>query len=49
MIFTHGGVIAAIMAMLFQEEKKNRYQWQSANGGGYLLTRQAGKWNYETV
>ena len=48
-IVTHGGVIAAIMAMLFPKEKKNRYQWQSANGGGYLLTRQAGKWNYETV
>ena len=48
-IVTHGGVIAAIMAALFPEENKNRYQWQSANGGGYLLTRKAGTWEYETV
>lgn len=36
-VVTHGGVIAAIMAYLFPAEKKNRYQWQPAPGGGYRL------------
>ena len=48
-IVTHGGVIAAIMASLFPEENKNRYQWQSANGGGYRLTREKGNWTYEAI
>ena len=48
-IVTHGGVIAAIMADLFPEEGKNRYQWQSANGGGYLLTQQDGQWRYRIM
>ena len=34
-IITHGGVIAAIMARLFPEEGKHRYQWQPQNGHGY--------------
>ena len=37
-IVTHGGVIAAIMANLFPEEGKSRYQWQPRPGCGYLLT-----------
>ena len=36
-IITHGGVIAAIMANLFNNENKNRYQWQPKCGHGYLL------------
>ena len=36
-IVTHGGVIAAIMASLFPEEGKNRYQWQPKPGCGYRL------------
>ena len=36
-LVTHGGVIAAIMAHLFPEEHKNRYQWQSAPGSGYVI------------
>lgn len=36
-IITHGGVIAAIMAHLFPEEGKNRYQWQPKNGHGYRV------------
>ena len=36
-IITHGGVIAAIMAHLFPEEEKNMYQWQPANGHGYVI------------
>ena len=35
-IVTHGGVIAAIMAHLVPEGK-NRYEWQSPNGGGYVI------------
>ena len=37
-VIAHGGVIAAIMASLFPEEGKHRYQWQSANGHGYEIT-----------
>ena len=48
-LVTHGGVIAALMAALFPEEQKNRYQWQSPNGGGYLLTFAEGAWGYEAV
>ena len=37
-LITHGGVIAAIMASLFPEENKHRYQWQPQNGHGYRIT-----------
>ena len=37
-LVTHGGVIAAIMACLFPEENKHRYQWQPQNGHGYRIT-----------
>ena len=37
-IVTHGGVIAAIMAHLFPEAGKHRYQWQPKNGHGYIIT-----------
>ena len=36
-LVTHGGVIAAIMAELFPEEGKTRYQWQPKNGCGYVV------------
>jgi len=36
-LVTHGGVIAAIMAYLFPEEGKHRYQWQPPNGHGYCI------------
>ena len=36
-IITHGGVIVSIMANLFKEENKNRYQWQPKQGHGYLI------------
>ena len=36
-IVCHGGVIAAIMAHLFPDEKKTRYDWQPKNGFGYIL------------
>ena len=37
LLVTHGGVIAAIMSRLFPAEQKNRYEWQPAPGGGYLI------------
>lgn len=37
-IITHGGVIATIMAYLFPQETKNRYQWQPEPGHGYAIT-----------
>ena len=36
-LITHGGVISAIMAYLYPEENKNRYEWQPASGSGYVL------------
>jgi alpha-ribazole phosphatase len=44
-IVTHGGVIAGIMANLFKDENKNRYQWQPQPGHGYLLENN----NYTTL
>ena len=38
-LVTHGGVIAAIMARLYPEEGKHRYQWQPPNGHGYCITQ----------
>lgn len=37
-LIAHGGVIAAIMASLFPQEGKHRYQWQPENGHGYEIT-----------
>ena len=37
-LVTHGGVIAAIMASMFPEEGKHRYQWQPGNGFGYEIS-----------
>ena len=36
-IVSHGGVIAAIMQSLFQNEKKHRYEWQPEFGHGYVV------------
>ena len=36
-LITHGGVIAAILASLFPEAGKNRYEWQPRPGHGYVL------------
>lgn len=36
-VITHGGVIAAIMAHLFPEEGKSRYDWQPRPGYGYAI------------
>ena len=36
-LITHGGVIAAIMAHLFPQEGKSRYDWQPQNGEGYVV------------
>ncbi len=37
-IVTHGGVIASIMADLFPQEQKTRYQWQPEPGHGYAIS-----------
>ena len=37
-VVAHGGVIAGIMAHLFPQEGKSRYQWQPKNGHGYCIT-----------
>lgn len=44
-VIAHGGVIAAIMANLFPEAGKHRYQWQPKNGYGYKID---GK-NYSSI
>ena len=36
-VITHGGVIAAIMEHMFQDENKNRYEWQPQPGHGYAI------------
>ena len=46
LLVTHGGVIAAIMAHLFPEEQKTRYEWQPEPGGGYQID--LGTKKYET-
>lgn len=49
-IITHGGVIAAIMAYLFSEEEKNRYDWQPKSGHGYFLIKsKTQEWIYKTI
>lgn len=37
LLVTHGGVIAAVMAHLFPDAGKNRYEWQPKPGGGYAI------------
>lgn len=37
-VITHGGVIAAIMASLYPQEQKSRYDWQPKPGHGYRIT-----------
>lgn len=37
LLVTHGGVIAAIMAYLFPDDNKNRYEWQPDSGRGYVV------------
>lgn len=37
LLVTHGGVIAYVMQMLFPGANRHFYQWQPANGCGYLI------------
>jgi len=48
-IVSHGGIIAALMAQLFPEEQKNRFQWQPKPFGGYLLIWEDGNVTYEMI
>ena len=49
LLVTHGGVIAAVMAYLFPEEARNRYEWQPAYGGGYVIDTAEHMWAHLTV
>lgn len=49
LLVAHGGVIACIMAHLFPEEEKNRFQWQPKPFGGYQLVLEDGVVRYETI
>ncbi len=49
LLVAHGGVIACIMAHLFPEEQKNRFQWQPKPFEGYALTWEDGRVNYEVI
>lgn len=48
-LVTHGGVIAALMARLFPEAGKSRYQWQPKPGQGWLLTKKCGGWDCQPL
>lgn len=36
-LIAHGGVIAAMMSVMFPKEKKTRYEWQPKPGHGYVI------------
>lgn len=44
-VFTHGGVIAAVMDRLFPGEGKSRYRWQPEPGRGYVIDTAAGTYS----
>ena len=44
LLVTHGGVIAAVMAYMFPEENRNRYEWQPYCGGGYIIDTEDRSW-----
>ncbi len=46
LLVTHGGVIAAVMAHLFPEAGKHRYQWQPRPFCGYEIRWEAGRARY---
>ena len=48
-VICHGGPIAAVMAYLFPEEEKNRYQWQPRNGEGYLICLREGERTWHNI
>lgn len=51
LLVTHGGPIAALMAHLFPDAGKNRYEWQPKNGCGYLLERdgESSPWSWKPI
>ena len=48
-VFSHGGVISAIMQHFFPEEGKNLYEWQPANGCGYTLILEGERAEYQFI
>ena len=49
LIVCHGGPIAAVMAHLFPDTGKNRFQWQPKNGTGYMITFDGDRISWETI
>ena len=49
LLVSHGGPIAAIMDAKFPGEGKNRFQWQPANGRGYLIETDGDHWTWRAV
>ena len=49
LLVTHGGVLAALMAHLFPEQTKNRYEWQPEPFTGYMVWTENGRWQYRTI
>ena len=48
-VVTHGGPIAALMAHVFPDEGRNRFQWQPKNGCGYMLELEADQKHWYAV
>ena len=47
-IVTHGGIIAGLMAKLFPDEERSRYEWQPRPGCGYRVEYD-GNWSYNSL
>ena len=45
LLVTHGGVIAAVMAWMFPQENRSRYEWQPACGKGYIIDTAEHSWS----
>lgn len=43
LIVAHGGPIAAVMAQLFPDAGRSRYEWQPAGGTGYRIEFEGGR------
>ncbi|MBO4330595.1 MAG: histidine phosphatase family protein [Oscillospiraceae bacterium] len=49
LVVSHGGPTAAMMAMLFPGEEKNRYQWQPSPGRGYAVNADGEHLGYTAI
>lgn len=48
-IVSHGGPVSAIMERLFPDERKNWFEWQPANGCGYVIRIGDGEKSYRSI